>query len=72
MLKKDLVFMNRCYNPKVIIYNSIGDGRDGYITSNNGGFYKSGFRNLKTVGYNIEVNNRYKFNNIHKYSKMLE
>lgn len=39
LMSKELDNLGRTYNPKVIIYNSDGGGRDQYINTNNGGFY---------------------------------
>ena len=44
MLSRELDFLGRTYNPRVIIYNSDGGGRDTYIQTNNGGFYHGGIK----------------------------
>jgi len=44
MLSRELDFLGRTYNPRIIIYNSDGGGRDTYIQTNNGGFYHGGIK----------------------------
>ncbi len=60
-MSKELDYMGRTFAPKVMIYNSNGGGRDGYIQTNNGGFYKNGFKNVGSGNPFTETNNRFSF-----------
>jgi len=66
-MNKELMYMARTFNPKTVIYHSTGDGRDAFIQSNNGGFYKSGFRKMNGGNYMTEHNPKFTFHAVKTY-----